>query len=134
MATVQANQTTMGREIGEIKKDVKEIGANVTSIVAQAPQFVTKTDCMAGQQDLKDRMDGRREVTGQHDVREHIARWNGDKRRNLGSTIKLIAAIASLVVLFSSMIAFGVHTLNRQARTEQLIEQLVEQKSPPAAR
>ena len=77
-----------GREMKEVRRELKEIGTAVTEIKTQMPTLVTEKGChethaqlMVGvqemkeqarkhtetvAQDLKDRMDGRREVTGVH--------------------------------------------------------------------
>jgi len=143
VATVQANQKTMGREISEIKGQLKEIGDNVTTIVAQSPQMVTKTDCMAAQQGIKDHLEHRRElseITGQHDIREHAAQWKRAEEKDKPAKngvywLKVIAAVVGLSVAFGSAIVFGVDTINRQQRTEQMIEHFVKNqqvKSPPS--
>ena len=68
------------------------------------------------------------------DVREHIDRWNNGKRRSVAYWVRLIAAIASLIVLFGGMVAFGVHTLDRQKRTEEMIENFIKQQASAGAK
>ena len=159
MATLRAH----GREMKEVRRELKDIGTAVTEIKTQMTNLVTEKGChethaqlMVGvqelreqarehtnsvAQDLKDRMDGRREVTGVHrtvpQLWQDIAGMSephrglpeafGDqpkKKRGARYWITLTAAILALGSAVFGTITYINDRLERDERMEQALIEL----------
>jgi hypothetical protein len=155
----------------EVRRELKDIGTAVTEIKTQMPNLVTEKGChethaqlMVGvqemkeqarkhtdtvAQDLKDRMDGRREVTGVHrtvpQLWQDIAGLSepprglpeafGDrpkKKRGARYWITLSAALLALASAVFGTITYINDRLERDERVEQALIEL-QQRFPEAS-
>lgn len=158
---IVATLRSQGREMKEVRRELKEIGTTVTQIKAQLPNLVTEKGChstsaslMTAMQelkeqsrkhtdnvakDLKDRMDGRREVTGVHRTVPEI--WSDQagatgpnpaiprvfedppakKPRGARYWITLTAALLALGSAAVGVITYVRDRLERDERMEQMM-------------
>lgn len=157
IAEVRNELKTQGREIGEIKKDMKEVSKSVTQMAALMPHLVTKESCAISRskenQALKDRMDGKREVTGVGMTLPEL--WDKARiaqeatsdplkternpaikpQRDFVYWFKFVASIIGVLTFLFGSTAFVVKTMQRQDRTEEVLQSLEKQlgtKSAPA--
>ena len=154
IAEVRQEMRTQGREIGEIKKDMKEVSKAVTEMAALMPHLVTKESCATvrahDSQELKDRMDGKREVTGVHMTLPEL--WEkariaqeatSDPTRTAQHTavkpgspkdfiywFKFVASVIGVLTFLFGATAFVVKTMERQDRQDVILQQL-ERRLPP---
>jgi hypothetical protein len=136
----------------EVRRELKEIVTKVTTIETQVPNLVTESSLMSSVQtmkedsrahtdavakDLKDRMDGRREITGVHRTVPEI--WNEQAAnpafptafndppkkptRGFRYWVTLSAAILALGGAVYGIFSFAAQTLERQERLEQLLRE-----------
>lgn len=125
----------LGREMGEVKGKVSNIETAVTTLAAQAPNNVTKAECAETRsscaetrsnvtQDLKDRMDGKREITGITQIPQEIRRYsNGDKNgKTVSYWVKLASAIVALLMFFAGAVIFINRINERQEDQAQILE------------
>jgi hypothetical protein len=143
---------TQGREIGEIKKELKDVSKTVTEMSTILPHLVTKEHCAEARSDtvrkMKDRMDGKREITGVNmtlpELWEKAAKVASQDKphprvpppeRGAVYFIKLTAAIVSLIGVLLGMTTFVVKTMQRQEETDRILrslEQNTRHKQVPA--
>jgi hypothetical protein len=147
---------TQGREIGEIKRELKDVATKMTEVATILPHLVTKEHCAEARGDtvrkMKDRMDGKREITGVNmtlpELWEKAAKFATEEKkpaqlppvRGAAYYIKLTAAIVSLIGVLLGMTTFVVKTFQRQERTDRVLRTLIEnqqrqlqqQQAPPA--
>lgn len=146
IAEVRQEMRTQGREIGEIKKDMKDVSKAVTEMAALMPHLVTKESCATQRaketQALKDRMDGKREVTG---VGMTLPELWGQARAAQEATsdptrtqqqppvqapkgfvyyLRIVAAIIGVLTFLFGATAFVVKTMERQDRQDAILQQL----------
>jgi hypothetical protein len=146
IAEVRNELRTQGREIGEIKADMKEVSKNVIEMAALMPQLVTKESCAVVRskeaQALKDRMDGKREVTGVNMTLPEL--WEKARMaqeatadptrtqqqpavkpsRDFVYYLKVISAIIGVLTFLFGATAFVVKTMERQDRQDAILQQL----------
>ncbi len=140
---VRTHLQTQGREIGEIRRKLEkldEVSTRVTEMATILPHLVTKEHCAESRaatiRDMKDRMDGKSEVTGmnmslpemwkkaQEVMTEDRIHRNVVPVRGARYWITLTAGIISLLGCLIGMTTFVVKTLERQERTEQVLRTL----------
>lgn len=145
---------TQGREIGEIKKDMKEVSRAVTEMAALMPHLVTKESCATARSEearaLKDRMDGKREITGVNMTLPEL--WEKARiaqeatsdptktqqqpaiksQRDFAYWLKLVSSIIALLTFLFAATAFVVKTMERQDRQDVILQQL-EKRLPTEA-
>jgi hypothetical protein len=146
IAEVRQEMRTQGREIGEIKKDMKDVSKAVTEMAAIMPHLMTKEHCANTRaretQELKDRMDGKREITGVGMTlpelweKARIAQeaTSDPTKSNLHVAVKpqrdfiywfrFIASLIGILTFIFGATAFVVRTMERQDRQEQILQQL----------
>jgi hypothetical protein len=146
IAEVRQEMRTQGREIGEIKKDMKEVSKAVTEMAALMPHLVTKENCATARahetQQLKDRMDGKREVTGVNMTLPEL--WEKARiaqeatsdptktqqqqaikpQRDFIYWLKFISSVIGLLTFLFAATAFVVKTMERQDRQDAILQQL----------
>lgn len=146
IAEVRNELRTQGREIGEIKKDMKDVSKAVTEMAALMPHLVTKESCATSRaqeaQQLKDRMDGKREVTGVNMTLPEL--WEkariaqeatSDPTRTQQQPamqppkgfvyyLKMVSAIIGVLTFLFGATAFVVKTMERQDRQDAILQQL----------
>jgi hypothetical protein len=170
---MMATLRSQGREMKEMRSELKEIGTAVTEIKAKMPDLVTEKGCMATSaalassvkemqdkarehtdtvaQDLKDRMDGRREITGIHRTLPEV--WSEQaaadptgpnpamprafedtkkKPRGFRYWITLSAALLALLTALVGGAFFFNRAIERQERMEDLIREM-EKRLPAEA-
>jgi hypothetical protein len=157
----------------EVRSELKDIGTKVTEIRAQLPNLVTEKGCIATSaalassvkemkeqarehtdavaQDLKDRMDGRREITGVHRTLPEVwseqaaadaaghnpampRAFEGSRKKPRGFRY-WVTLSAALLALLSALVGGALyvnHELERQERMEELMRDL-ERRLPAEA-
>jgi hypothetical protein len=146
VVAIKVQMKTNGDEIAEIKKQVQGISRVLTMVEATLPNLVTKADCANSRsditkdhahvvQDLKDRMEGRREVTGVHQTlpemlaQQIIAERKQSKKKDSNPPLptspkdakgpiywlKVVSAIISVTLALSGAFVF----INRYIEDQQ---------------
>jgi hypothetical protein len=138
---------SQGREIGEIKRELRDVATKVTEMATILPHLVTKEHCAEARADtvrnMKDRMDGKREITGMNitlpEMWEKATKFATDEKqpaqpppvRGAAYYIKLTAAILSLIAVLFGMTTFVVKTMQRQEQTDRILRTLEESMRQP---
>lgn len=154
---MSAEIRNQGREIAEMKatlsqvdQSLREINTSIIKINVQMQHLVTKEDCTKSRtalsNNLKDRMDGEREITGINVTVPEL--WSKQKNNKNSKSSKLSnnqdstkknhrvlywitigAALITLVGAGWGILSFVSETLERQERTEQVLISIEERLS-----
>jgi hypothetical protein len=154
---IRTSLADQGNKIAAIQttldSDLSKINSALSSINLQVQNLVTKDHCERGRQDLKDRMDGKRDVTGANMrmpeawsayIEREMAsnrKKNGNNQYGLFFWIAMVAATITIVSAVGFSLNYVVDIFERQERTENVLRaieskliNLSHDQEPPARR
>ena len=157
LAEIRAELRNQGSDIATLVKKIDVMAESVTSMSVQMGHLVTKESCAEGRaalaQDLKSRMDSKRDITGvdlpikdlvKHYVKQgkstltpipykskslsssssHRAIKEEKKEHGFAFWIGLISGLLAIIGAIYAFVVFVDRTLQRQERTEQILLQM----------